>query len=188
MSIPPMRTFIKMRRKTPAFRHGDISRSTVGHTGSHARGDYVRPACGRRSVNRESPGFIRGECQGREYGSGFCYLCERCGAYVGTHKPRPWEALGLLADEQMRTGEKMCHALFDPLWQGKPKVHKKRNDLYRWLAREMGIPVEDCHFGYFDIDQLRRAYIILRGIQGQQMKYDNCGRIYFEETAHVRGN
>ena len=46
-----------MRRKTPAFRHGDISSSTVGHTGSHARGDYVRPACGQRSANRESPGF-----------------------------------------------------------------------------------------------------------------------------------
>lgn len=120
----------------------------------------------------------------REYGSGYCYLCEQCGAYVGTHKPRPWEALGLLADEPMRTGKKMCHALFDPLWQGKPKAHKKRNDLYSWLARKMDIPVEDCHFGYFDIDQLRRAYIILRGIQDKQMRYDNCGRIYFEEAAH----
>ena len=57
------RIIIKIRRKTPAFRHGDISSSTVGHTGSHARGDYVRPACGRRSVNRESPAFRRGECQ-----------------------------------------------------------------------------------------------------------------------------
>ena len=43
---------------------------------------------------------------GREYGSGYCYLCEQCGAYVGTHKPRPREALGLLADEPMRTGKK----------------------------------------------------------------------------------
>ena len=57
-------------------------------------------------------------------------------------------------------------------------------DLYSWLARKMDIPVEDCHFGYFDIDQLRRAYIILRGIQDKQMRYDNCGRIYFEEAAH----
>ena len=48
---------------------------------------------------------------GREYGSGYCYLCERCGAYVGTHKPRPREALGLLANEPMRTGKKMCHAI-----------------------------------------------------------------------------
>lgn len=118
---------------------------------------------------------------GREYGSGYCYLCERCGAYVGTHKPRPREALGLLADEPMRTGKKMCHAIFDSFWKGKPEAGKKRHDLYRWLAHEMEIPVEDCHFGYFDIGQLRRAYIILQGIQRKQMRYDNCGRIYFEE-------
>ena len=53
-----------------------------------------------------------------------------------------------------------------------------------WLAHEMGIPVEDCHFGYFDINQLRQAYIILRGIQDKQMRYDNCGKIYFEEAAN----
>ena len=26
---------------------------------------------------------------GRKYGSGYCYLCTCCGAYVGTHEPRP---------------------------------------------------------------------------------------------------
>ena len=121
---------------------------------------------------------------GRKYGSGYCYLCEQCGAYVGTHKPRPREALGLLADEPMREGKKMCHAIFDSFWKRKPKAGKKRHDLYCWLAHEMEIPVEDCHFGYFDIDQLRRAYIILRGIQKKQMRYDNCGEIYFEEAGH----
>lgn len=121
---------------------------------------------------------------GREYGSGYCYLCQSCGAYVGTHKPRPREALGLLADEPMRTGKKMCHALFDPLWKGKTKAGKKRHDLYGWLSHEMGVPVEYCHFGYFDLAQLRRAYIILRGIRGKRMQYDNCGRIYFEEADH----
>ena len=60
---------------------------------------------------------------GREYGSGYCYLCLACGAYVGTHKPHPKEALGLLADEnefrtkalpegrltaQKRAGEDVC--------------------------------------------------------------------------------
>lgn len=121
---------------------------------------------------------------GREYGSGYCYLCEQCGAYVGTHKPRPRKALGLLADEPMREGKKMCHAIFDSFWKRKPKAGKKRHDLYCWLAHEMEMPVEDCHFGYFDIDQLRRAYIILRGIQKKQMRYDNCGEIYFEEAGH----
>ena len=48
---------------------------------------------------------------GREYGSGYCYLCQSCGAYVGTHKPRPREAFGILADERMRNG-KRCAILF----------------------------------------------------------------------------
>lgn len=121
---------------------------------------------------------------GREYGSGYCYLCEQCGAYVGTHKPahgKPWDCL---PTNRCGPRSRWCHAIFDPLWQGKPKAGKKRRDLYCWLAHEMGIPVEDCHFGYFDIDRLRRAYIILRGIQDKQMRYDNCGRIHFEDPAH----
>ena len=46
---------------------------------------------------------------GKSYGSGKCYLCTQCGSYVGTHEPRPTEALGLLADSQMRTLKKKCH-------------------------------------------------------------------------------
>lgn len=125
------------------------------------------------------------EVYGREFGSGRCYLCRSCGAYVGTHKPRPREALGLLADEKMRKGKMMCHALLDPMWKGKPKAHKKRNDLYRWLAGEMGILLEDCHFGYFDIHQLRQAYQILLGVQNREMRYDNCGNIFFAERKTV---
>ena len=99
---------------------------------------------------------------GREYGSGLCYYCLGCGAYVGTHKPRPQEAMGLLADESMRRGKKMCHALFDPLWQGKEPARRARVEAYRWLAAEMGIALEDCHFGHFNIHQLRQAYRILQ--------------------------
>lgn len=99
---------------------------------------------------------------GREYGSGRCYYCLGCGAYVGTHKPRPKEAMGLLANEPMRKGKKLCHALFDTLWQGKEHANRERSKAYRWLAGEMGIPIEDCHFGHFDIHQLRQAYRILR--------------------------
>lgn len=114
---------------------------------------------------------------GREYGSGKCYLCTKCGAYVGTHKPRPKEALGILANVQMRTGKKMCHAIFDSKWKGKPKAHKKRKDLYCWLAKMMGISVNDCHFGYFDLKQLRQAYKILLKIKDQDLVYDNNGKI-----------
>lgn len=114
---------------------------------------------------------------GKEYGSGKCYLCTSCGAYVGTHKPRPREALGLLADARMRTGKQMCHSIFDSKWKGKPKAHKKRQDLYRWLAQRMDIPIDDCHFGYFDLTQLRKAYKILLESKDQELKYDNNGNI-----------
>ena len=50
---------------------------------------------------------------GSRYGSGWCYLCESCGAYVGTHGPRPREALGILADKRMRRLKMECHELFE---------------------------------------------------------------------------
>jgi len=116
---------------------------------------------------------------GREYGSGWCYLCQNCGAFVGTHRPWPKRALGILADARMRKGKMICHALFDALWKGKKKASKKRGDLYCWLAEQMGIDVEDCHFGYFDLEQLRQAYKILLSVQNKQMMYDKDGYVYF---------
>lgn len=95
---------------------------------------------------------------GREYGSGRCYLCTKCSAYVGTHKPRRKEALGILADEKMRQAKMICHEAFDVLWKGKKKEQKKRSAAYMALAEKLGIPLEECHFGYFDMEMLRKAY------------------------------
>ena len=81
---------------------------------------------------------------GKQYGSGYCYLCLNCGAYAGTHVPRPREALGLLADEPMRKGKMLCHKLFDPMWRGKKNAR------------------------YFDIHQLRKAYLILKRACGSK--------------------
>lgn len=100
------------------------------------------------------------EIYGRQYGSGFCYRCTACGAYVGTHKPWPDKAMGILADAEMREWKMKCHRLFDSFWQGMGR--RRRNQLYVKLAGELGIPSGDCHFGYFDLDQLRRAYQILK--------------------------
>lgn len=103
---------------------------------------------------------------GKKYGSGYCFLCTKCNAYVGTHIPQPKKALGLLADETMRKGKIMCHSIFDPLWKGKKRAHYKRLRLYKKLAKEMDIPIEYCHFGYFDIEQLRKAYRIIKSWEG----------------------
>ena len=122
------------------------------------------------------------EIYGREYGSGKCYLCTQCRAYVGTHKPRPREALGILADARMRAGKMACHSLFDSLWKGKGKAGKKRQALYAWLAKQMEIPVGECHFGYFTLEQLKQAYRILEKVSSKEIRYDSCGNIIFEEA------
>lgn len=111
---------------------------------------------------------------GKKYGSGYCYHCKNCGAYVGTHIPRPKEALGLLADEEMRNWKQWCHNLFDRLWKGGVKYNEtktkliqikpimKRSDAYYKLSKEMNIPMKECHFGYFNVNQLKQAYAILK--------------------------
>lgn len=95
---------------------------------------------------------------GRQYGSGYCYLCTQCGANVGTHKPRSKEALGLLANREMKDMKMKCHDLFDRLWSN----HEQRLFLYEKLAANLGIPVQECHFGYFDLDMLSKAYEVLQ--------------------------
>lgn len=98
---------------------------------------------------------------GREYGSGKCYYCTACGAYVGTHKPRPKEALGILGNAEMRAMKRKCHELFDKQWKNE-KTYKKRcmarKKAYAELAVILDIPAEECHFGYFDTDMLIKAY------------------------------
>lgn len=99
---------------------------------------------------------------GKEYGSGKCYLCTSCGAYVGTHKARPKEALGILADKEMRYLKMKCHELFDKKWNTARDRRIARAKAYAALAEELGIPISECHFGYFDMDMLHRAYDILK--------------------------
>ena len=94
---------------------------------------------------------------GKQYGSGLCYYCLKCGAYVGTHKPRPTEAMGILADKEMRDLKVKCHSLFDVLW----KSREQRKALYKKLSRKLNISESDCHFGYFDKPMLNRALEIL---------------------------
>lgn len=49
---------------------------------------------------------------GKSYGSGFCYHCCQCGAYVGTHKIRPQEAFGILARERKMRGNEILLVYF----------------------------------------------------------------------------
>lgn len=54
------------------------------------------------------------EIYGKSYGSGFCYYCTNCGAYVGTHVPQPKVALGILAkdNEKIKINNKFSGKTF----------------------------------------------------------------------------
>lgn len=95
---------------------------------------------------------------GKEYGNGRVYKCTGCDAYVGVHTGTDIP-LGRLANRELRQLKKKCHSLFDPAWKGK-KV--KRRQAYSILAFKLGIPVHECHFGWFDKDLLTKAINVLQ--------------------------
>jgi hypothetical protein len=97
------------------------------------------------------------EIYGKEFGSGKCYKCTKCDAYVGVHKGTDIP-LGRMANKELRDLKKRAHALFDPIWQnGK----KKRSQAYSDLAKKLGIKADECHFGWFDKEMLERSISIL---------------------------
>ena len=96
---------------------------------------------------------------GKEYGNGKCYKCTACDAYVSIHRGTDIP-MGRLANQELRDLKIQCHALFDPIWKNKGPV--SREQAYSWLARALGIPPRECHFGWFDKPALLRCLEILR--------------------------
>lgn len=91
---------------------------------------------------------------GRSYG--WLLVCGRypdCDAYVGCHGNSK-NPLGRLANAELREAKKGAHATFDPRWRD---TGIKRKDAYKWLADQLGISLNDCHIGAFDVEQCRRV-------------------------------
>ncbi len=94
----------------------------------------------------------------RNFESGYCYICTNCGAYTGTSKKSPFEALGTLADKETRRLRGECHNEFKKHHMtsyGKSLVYYK-------LSKELNIPYEECHFGYMDKNMLRKSLDIMK--------------------------
>lgn len=93
---------------------------------------------------------------GKSYG--LVYICFSCNAYVGTHRntDRP---LGTLANQELRKLRKECHNLFDRLWLTKKMT---RHEAYKWLAKQLGLDVEQCHIGMFDVEQCKKVKEIVK--------------------------
>lgn len=91
---------------------------------------------------------------GHEFGEWpWAYVCSACGAMVGMH-PFTSIPLGTLADGPLRRLRKACKQPFNLLW-----VHKRmtRDEAYAALAKHLGIPAAQCHFGLLDDATCRAA-------------------------------
>lgn len=108
---------------------------------------------------------------GRPYGSGMMYYCTQCGAYAGTSKSSPTKAMGILANKAMRELKDKCHNMFNDRWQSK----EGRELAYQTLAKELGIPPNECRFGWFDLDMLNRAYEILKESEDERTPEEEKG-------------
>lgn len=71
---------------------------------------------------------------GRRYGKSYmCYYCRDCDSYVGCHN-NTREALGTMANRELRQLRIQAHAVFDPLWKtgkmSRQKAYKYLNGLF----------------------------------------------------------
>jgi hypothetical protein len=76
-------------------------------------------------------------------------------------------ALGRLANAELRQWRIAAHQAFDPLWQAKMARERiSRNQArtagYRWLAGRIGINLDQCHIGAFDIDECKKVVELCR--------------------------
>lgn len=79
------------------------------------------------------------------------YVCTPCDARVGCH-PGTTNALGRMANMELRLAKMAAHAAFDPLWK---TGRMKRKAAYKRLAEVLGIPAAGCHIGMFDLETCR---------------------------------
>jgi hypothetical protein len=86
------------------------------------------------------------------------YQCAPCDAYVGCH-PGTTDALGRLADADLREAKMAAHAAFDPIWK---TGQKKRGSAYAWLCDQLGIEKKDCHIGMFDVAMCERVVAVCK--------------------------
>ena len=55
-----------------------------------------------------------------------------------------------------------AHIVFDRMWRCHHNARSARRWCYRWLASEMGLTAEECHFGKMTPEQCRTAIRLCR--------------------------
>lgn len=109
------------------------------------------------------------EIYGRPYGDWpWAYRCKSktCDSYVGMH-PMTNIPLGTLANAELRNARKMAKNEFHDMMT---EAKWTRDQAYAHLAKEMGLKHEECHFGWFTIEQCRVAWKISRNKNNELAK------------------
>jgi len=123
----------------------------------------ICPYCGSKTEYIDSIQVYR-----KSYG--MMFMCFPCDAYVGTHN-ETGEALGRLANAELREWKKRAHAYFDPIAKTKliNEIYpiyisgvSNRQKAYQWLSGKMDLKKEYCHVGMFDIDQCKQVIEICK--------------------------
>lgn len=85
---------------------------------------------------------------GREVGDWpWVYKCTRCDAHVGLH-PYTGIPMGTLANKELRAARQAAKAVFNRKWESQLMT---RAQAYGWLAQQLGVPIQRCHIGWFDV-------------------------------------
>lgn len=84
------------------------------------------------------------------------WRCDDCGSFVGCH-PNTQRPLGKMANARTRHLRAKAHEAFDPIWKEYRLL--PRELAYSWLARQLGISPNDCHFALLDQKQLQMAIL-----------------------------
>jgi hypothetical protein len=87
------------------------------------------------------------------------YQCAPCDAYVGCH-PGTTNALGRLANAELRKAKMAAHNAFDPLWSG---GRLKRKAAYAWLSETLGMEKKLTHMGMMDVADCLRVVAACKG-------------------------
>lgn len=130
----------------------------------------ICPYCQRKALYVAFPGGAQKPYPyHRDYGP--VWICPPCAAWVGSH-PNGLP-LGRLAKKELRDAKIEAHRCFDPLWKdwdvaypdlnaGSSKIRRTmKGRAYAWLAQQMGLPVDECHIGHFDVETCHRVVDII---------------------------
>ena len=89
------------------------------------------------------------------------HVCRVCDARVGCHGDTQ-NALGRMANKELREAKIAAHAVFDPLWKSGKMT---RRNAYAWLATRLGINQAQCHIGEFDVEQCRAVVSVVNALK-----------------------